>query len=257
MARFPIASLACLLLFELFSHHDCTAQTRQNDDEDAEAIVAAYLSAIGGTERLDKIESVKLTENVEGGGRAKADPFVTTYIQGSKYLCIQSEGGMYGYDGEVYWTVDGRAGEKQRISKSKDGSPYSTSRIGDPIGLPKLVAQLSDYLSSDPNSEPNGPVFSFVVNAPKEIPEEQSRNWPTKIAFSKATGLLTRLEFRNKKYFFSEYRVVDEIRVPHRRGFTAEIGDFVATFDTKIESVEFNVDFPKDVFSPPRVGDKQ
>ena len=198
-----------------------------------DSVCALYFNAVGGTERIDTILSVKKMSN----SVSKTMSYSTTYEMLPYYIRIESEDGTGTF--VMVFNEKGRGhsskGEYQKISSKKLRATIDPAKF-------VRIAQLNNELKYLGEREMDNKTY-YVLSVP--APGDTSR---LHYYINTTTGLLD-FEFFGEEYekksVLSDYKTVNGLQIAFKEQI---FHNGVLLFSTFISSIEFNPKLDKSIF---------
>jgi zinc protease len=243
-----IAPLIGLLSLALISAS--TVFAAEKDAATVDAILKKYVTAIGGKDAFDKVESRHIKADLEFGG-STAEWTSEAKAPNKRATRVDLPGiGLFedGFDGTTAWT------------KSQAGVQ---TKQGDELALAKLDAELRRdvrFKELYPNLESKGTEMfnGEQVEVLEAKPTATSR---ARFSFSAKTGLLVRqqADYKNNdgnpitvETEFSDHRAVEGIKYPHAQKVSVLAdGQPLFDFTLKLKEIKHNSKIDDSMFKKP------
>jgi hypothetical protein len=196
---------------------------------EADAVLAKYLSAAGGSEALAKVTSRVMKGTLAGFGEAPVPVEIYAKAPGQRISIVKRERGesKTAFDGEHGWL-----GNTGRPARDMVGAENDAARIDARFALAKDLKSLFGQLRTRPGEPVDGHATVRVVARNEGAP-------PFEFWFDADTGLLVRqrryvetaLGRNPTEVTYADYRDVDGIKVPFRWTVARPSGRFTVQVD--------------------------
>lgn len=225
-------------------------QLPQDRPPTPQEIFAKYLQALGGMEKLEAVDSVRLTERIRSPN--ETTDLVLVAEKEKWVLEYASSGTRHGFDGSQVWRQKS-GGSVQ--SEDTHHYPFTDSH---PIAYPMNLAKSVDsFRFIDKIVVQDREMYRLKILPEKTLrPDRRVYPGPIELHFDVQTGLLRSAIYTFKRVEYEDYRSVDDVVVAHRRKmvFTVKgLTELPGVWDVK--SVELNPELPPGVLEP-EVGPK-
>ena len=220
--------------------HETTDVTRLPS---ASAILDNYLAAVGGAKALHKITTRSQIGTIDAMGERYPVEIYSEAPEKRVSVSHPSFGeSVTAYNGQVGWLANPRGSHPMSAAEA------AAARIDAQLYFPARIRELYQEFKVQPGEIIDGHATYLVEAQGRDMP-------PLRLYFDQQTGLLLRLIRyaqtplgRNPTQIdYSDYREIDDIKVPYKWMLTRTNG----TFTVDISSVEQNVPINEKLFAVP------
>lgn len=213
---------------------------------DPDARIEAYLAAAGGRDKLARISSRVTRVNFHVPGRGKIADGVLLIVPPDRSLTRVDFGASRsvtgGLLGDVAWEID--AGGQARLLEGGEKQSAILAAQVDPL------LEWRRFFAASGASEPDQ-VDGRPCTGIELVP---ARGDPVVFCIDDESNLIVKISTLHNgeliQTLFSDFRVVDGVKIPHRSVVVSPRG----SLEIRVESVEHNVEISQDEFRlPPRV----
>lgn len=245
-----------ILLGALASLSAAGGPVRGDEPKTADEVIAKYIEAIGGRERIDSLKSIRMTGvSVRGGGMET--PVTMEFERPDKMrveFTVQGMTGIQAYDGNTGWFVRPLGGntDPEKMSTDQVESIQERSDIDGPLIDYKKKGHQVELVGKDEIegseayklkvSKKTGEVEYYYLDAEHFL-----------LLMVEGTRDFQGTEIRYKMSY-GDYKDVNGMLMAHT--IKQEMGRMGGS-STTFEKIEMNIEFPADHFAMPEVPKKE
>ncbi len=241
----PFASLMLVLFFGIGEVHGLGHQASQEPNPTPQEIFAKYLEALGGTEKLEAVNSIRVTERIRSPN--ETTDLILVAEKEKWVLDYESSKTRNGFDGLRVWS---QKSGKAAVDSNLDHYPFTDSH---PISYPlNLAGAVDSYRFVDKIVVKDQEVYRLTIVPEKTLrPDRLVYPGPIELHFDVQTGLLRTAIYMGKRVEYEDYRAVGDIVVAHRRKLVVTMEGFPGLRGVwDVKSIEFNPELPPGALEP-------